>query len=57
MKVRMKVSRAGVDFSNKIDDEITVTAEEGKALCESGQAEPVKTNKVEKAASRTKAEE
>ena len=39
MRVCLKVSRAGIDFSQQAGDIIDVSADEGKRLIESGQAE------------------
>lgn len=41
MKVKLLVSRAGVDFSQNAGEEIEVSDAEGKRLIEANQAEPV----------------
>jgi len=48
MKVKLIVSRAGIDFTQNAGDEITVTDKEGLALIQANQAEPI--TKIEKAA-------
>ena len=48
MKIRMLTGQAGLDFTRDIGKEYDVEAEEAKRLIESGQAEPVKSQKVEK---------
>lgn len=54
MKVRLKIGRAGIGFSQNAGDAVDVTADEAKRLIDSGQAEPVK--KVERAVPKAKAE-
>lgn len=41
MKVKLLVGRAGADFSQAPGDVIDVPDDEGKRLCDSGQAESV----------------
>lgn len=41
MKVKLLVSRVGVDFSQSKDEEITVSDAEGKRMIAAGQAEAV----------------
>lgn len=45
MKVKLLVSRAGVDFSQIAGEEITVSDEEGLRMIKSGQAEAVNAKK------------
>lgn len=59
MKVKLLVSRAGVDFAQGVGDVIDVENDEAKRLLESGQAEPVaekRAAKAEKRPSRAKGE-
>ena len=49
MKVELLVSRAGIDFSQNVGDEIEVSTEEGKRMIEAGQAKPVRAVKTQKA--------
>jgi len=50
MKIKLLVSRAGVDGAQNRGDEIDVTAEEAKRMIEAGQAEPIRQAKpLEKA--------
>lgn len=49
MKIRLLVSRAGLDFSQNAGDEIEVTAAEGARMIEAGQAEPVRAPRAERA--------
>ena len=42
MKVKLLVSRAGVNFSQSVGDEITVSDAEAMRMVKANQAEPVK---------------
>ena len=54
MKVKLLVSRAGVDFVQSAGEVVDVSADEAKRMIEAGQAGPVKT--VERAVKKTKTE-
>ncbi len=56
MKVKLLTSRAGLDFSQNRDEEIEVSAAEGKRLIEAGQAIPVRAAKVQTTSKRSKSE-
>ena len=56
MKIKLLVSRSGVDGAQNRGDEIEVDAEEAKRMIEAGQAEPVRSAKTEKAISSKTAE-
>lgn len=50
MQVKLKISRAGLSFVQNVGDVVEVGESEGKALIESGRAEPVaEKRKVQKA--------
>ncbi len=42
MRIRLLVSRAGVDFSQNVGDEIDVPDKEATRMIEAGQAEPIR---------------
>jgi hypothetical protein len=54
MKVKLLTSRAGVDFTQNVGDIIEVGASEGQMLLDSGQAEVVREEKIERAVKVTK---
>lgn len=47
MKVKLLVSRGGIDFTQNVGDEIEVSDGEGQRMVEAGQAIPVRTGAVE----------
>ncbi len=49
MKVKLLVSRAGVDFAQNVGDEIDVSDDEGVRMIEAGQAMPVRSADAERA--------
>lgn len=49
MKVKLLVSRAGVDFAQNVGDEIDVSDDEGVRMIEAGQAMPVRSAGSERA--------
>lgn len=49
MKIKLLVSRAGVDFSQNAGDEIEVSPAEGARMIEAGQAEPIRSSRAERA--------
>jgi len=49
MKIKLLTSRAGVGFTQNIGDIVEVSAAEAEALVQRGQAELVRTPKVERA--------
>lgn len=50
MKVKLLVSRGGIDFTQNVGDEVEVTDGEGQRMIEAGQAIPVAVQKKETAA-------
>jgi hypothetical protein len=50
MKIKLLTSRAGAGFVQNRGDEIDVGADEGQRMIDAGQAELVRTVKVERAA-------
>ena len=50
MKIKLLVSRAGVDFVQNVGDEIEVSDKEGRSMIDAGQAEFV--SKQERATSK-----
>jgi hypothetical protein len=54
MKVKLTTSRAGVGFSQQVGDIIEVSEAEGASLLTSGQAEPVREQKIERAVKLTR---
>lgn len=57
MKIKLLVSRAGMDFSQNAGDEIEVDAAEAKRMIDAGQAEAIETPKTERAVKADKATE
>lgn len=49
MKIKLLVSRSGANGAQNRGEEIEVDADEAKRMIEAGQAEPVRSAKVEKA--------
>lgn len=49
MKIKLLISRAGIDFTQNAGDEIEVGDAEAKRMIESGQAEPLRQVRAEKA--------
>lgn len=56
MKVKLLVSRSGVDGAQNAGDEIDVSDAEGARMISAGQAEPVRTVRKEKAVRRARTE-
>lgn len=56
MKIKLLVSRSGVDGAQSLGDEIEVGAGEAKRMIVAGQAIPVRGASSEKAVKRSKAE-
>jgi len=54
MKVKLLTSRAGISFTQNVGDIIEVGPIEGQMLLESGQAEAVREEKIERAVKVTK---
>lgn len=52
MRIRLLVSRSGINFTQNNGDEIDVTIAEGKSLIEAGQAELVRQAEPETAITR-----
>ena len=57
MKIKLLVSRAGMDFSQNAGDEIEVEAAEAKRMIDAGQAEVIEAPKTERAVKADKATE
>lgn len=45
MKIKLLVSRSGVDGAQNVGDEIEVSNDEAKRMIEAGQAEPLRGNR------------
>ena len=56
MKVKLLISRAGVDFVQQVGDEIDVSETEGASLIQAGQAVPVREERKETATKKIVAE-
>jgi hypothetical protein len=56
MKIKLLVSRSGADGAFSPGDEITVSDNEAVRMIEAGQAEPLRTKKVERAVKARKSE-
>lgn len=56
VKVKLKVSRSGVDGAFNVGDEIDVSADEAQRMVDAEQADLVRGPKKEKAAPKKKAE-
>ncbi len=56
MKVKLLVSRSGPDGAQNAGDEIDVSGEEAKRMVGAGQAELIRSKKVEKAVASPKVE-
>ena len=56
MKIKLLQSRAGINFSQNVDDEIDVDDDEAKRMIEAGQAVPVRSKQPEKAVRSKKSE-
>ncbi len=52
MKVKLLVSRAGIDFAQNVGEVIEVSKDEAQRLLDSGQAEAVAQKKADKAEKR-----
>lgn len=57
MKIKLLVSRAGMDFAQNAGDEIEVEAAEAKRMIDAGQAEAIEAPKTERAVKADKATE
>lgn len=56
MKIKLLVSRAGVDFAQSAGDEVEVSDAEARRMIEAGQAAPVRGKGKEKAVPKQSAE-